>query len=148
MSLLSSSEISVAEANVESMFDTFARDIVVHKEPIKVINLGDEDNDNILFGYSDKQPNFSYTNTPVNKTFKAKISYNKLQTADIVGEVNTRYSEGKCVIKIKQDAFDYINNGKTEKITFDRKSWSMIGNHKVNVFLGLTYYIYELQEVS
>ena len=50
-------------------------------------------------------------------------------------------------IKVKSDAKDYINNGLTEKITFDDKTFKIISPEVPKNYQGLKYYCFYLELV-
>ena len=57
------------------------------------------------------------------------------------------YLEGTFVrIKVQKNARDYIESGRTEKITFDSKNFKVVGNDTVKTFLDSTFYVYYLKE--
>ena len=45
-------------------------------------------------------------------------------------------------MKVKEDARDFIKDGKTEKITFDDKTFELASTDKVQRFLDSEYYIF------
>ena len=55
---------------------------------------------------------------------------------------------GHATIKVKEDARDYIKDGKTEKITFDDKTFELASTDKVQRFLDSEYYVFNLKLTS
>ena len=55
---------------------------------------------------------------------------------------NNRYAKAENVDDSDQDARDYIKDGKTEKITFDDKTFELASTDKVQRFLDSEYYIF------
>ena len=128
------------------IFDTFKRDIVIHKEPKKkIINPAIE----LYAGYaeSSKPDNIEYVHE--SKIFSALISYadSLSQTKNkSVDEINTRVQKGTVRIKVLQDARDYINTGRTENIEIDGKKFNVISYDSVKYFFGLRWFVFYLEE--
>jgi hypothetical protein len=145
-SLLSSLEISGITGIFEDIFDTFKRTIVIHKEPVKTISQINTEN---LFGYGDSSNTVNYTYAPQSGSYFAKISYVEKSSEDpYVRDLGTRIDSNIVRIKVKDDVRSYIQKGKTEKITFDDKTFQIAGNEIVKNFLGSEFYIYYLKETA
>tara|TARA_R100000808_G_C2066629_1_gene95812 strand:- start:166 stop:609 length:444 start_codon:yes stop_codon:yes gene_type:complete len=145
-SLISASEKSGIAQSFEDIFDTFKREVVVHKEPIKVVSDLDLD---MFYGYDvpyDKPTNFSYT--PVSGSYYATVRYADQQGESVEPELNSKIPQGTVRIKVKEEAMNFIESGKTEKITFDNKSFNINSDVAVKKFLDSTFYVYHLEEVS
>ena len=145
-SLISTSERTGITAAFTDIFDTFKREIVVHKEPIKVVVDLNED---MFFGYDlpteTKPSNYSYT--PVSGSFDAMISWTPLES-EPSPEINSSFPDGAVRIKVRQDAYSYIESGKTEKITFDSGNFNVKSEPAVARFLDSTFYVYYLQPIK
>lgn len=142
-SLLNETEKNNLTPLIEDLFDTFARDIIVHKQPKKNIS---QSINNSLAGYGETsiQENIEYI--PESKSFKAKIKYNNDQELAKINDLNNLISKGIVKIKVRQDARDYILNGtKTEKIEFDGKAFNIVSDEAVKKFFNTTYYIFYLE---
>lgn len=145
-SLISASEASGLSSTFNDIFDTFKREVVVHKEPVKVVADLDMD---MFYGYDvpyDNPTNFSYT--PVTGTYYATIRYSDQQKETIHSELNTSVPEGSVRIKVQEDAMNFIESGKTEKITFDNRAFNIKSDRAVKKFLDTTYYVYYLEQVK
>ena len=144
--LLSSVEISGITGTFEDIFDTFKRNIVIHKEPKKTVTTV---NSGMLYGYGDESNQENYTYTPRSGTYPAKISYVERRSDDpYIRELTSRVENDLVRIKVKEDAKDYISDGITEKITFDSKTFKIAGNEIVKNFLGSEFFIYYLEETA
>lgn len=143
-SLLSSTAISSFTEVLASHFDTFQRNVVVHKEPIKVVNV--INSPKTYAGYNDSSNPNNFTLIPQSQTFQAIVVYEDKQR-EVVSQVAT-FPVGLIKIKVKQDARDYIMNGKTEKIVVDGKSFNAVTEDKVQNYLGMVFYIFFLQATN
>ena len=122
-SLISETEKNNLTGIFNDIFDTFKREIVVHKEPKRVVGTI---NTASLFGYGDPADSVNYTYIPQSGVYSATVRYNLDQTQDTLGDIPSYVSEGGVFIKVQKPAKDYINKGKTEKITFDNKSFKVV----------------------
>ena len=144
-SLVSNSEKEELEVIFKDIFDTFKREMVVHKEPIKVVT---DINITSIFGYGDAGggSNQNITYTPVSKAFYASVSY-KFSSADTdyIQDVNSFVPGSVVRIKVEKAARDYIvGNGKTEYIELDGKRFNVISKDIKSNFLGVCYYVFFL----
>ena len=131
-------------ANVLSdHFDTFKRTITVHREPIK--SVADIQN-NALHGYGDAAENGNISYITQKQEFDAIVSYNNNQTESST-EVGT-LEAGTVIIKVKQDAADYIKGGKVEKIEVDGQTINKVSDDKVQNYLGTVFYIFYLRATT
>ena len=143
--LLSSQDKAFFQSSLLDLFDTFARDMIVHKEPIKIIQSSDV---NLLPGYGESSSPSNIKYDPVNQTFKAMISYKKNQATEANTDIGMITPGGEVKIKVQQDARDYIMNGKTERFEFDGKSFNLISRDAVQDYWGMQLFIFYLEEVS
>jgi hypothetical protein len=143
--LLSTTDKANFQASYLDIFETFKKEIVVHKEPIKKVDK--TNSESTLPGYNESSNITNYTFIPVSQAFYALIRYNAKQETRVADEVGVQIPEGQVVIKVKQDARDYIMNGKTEKITFDGKSFNLITRDAVRDYFGMKIYVFSLEEI-
>ena len=127
------------------IFDTFKRQIVVHKEPKKVVS---QVNTASLFGYGDPASSINYTYVPVSGVFDATIRYNIDQNEERLGDIPDDIAVGGVFIKVKETARDYINKGKTEKITFDNKSFKVTSLDANRSFLNSKFFVFKLESTK
>jgi hypothetical protein len=138
-SLISSSERTVLTGIFDDIFDTFQREITVYKEPKKVIQ---EINLEGVFGYGEYSMPANYEYIPVTGAFPAVIRYATDAEYKEVDEITSNIPFGHATVKVKENARDFIKNGKTEKITFDDKTFELASSDKVQRFLDSEYYIF------
>ncbi len=144
-SLISDTEKNNLTGIFNDIFDTFKRTIIVHKEPKRVV---DSVNTASLFGYGDPASSVNYTYVPQSGIYDATIRYNLDQTQETLGDIPQYVSEGAVYIKVQREARDYINKGKTEKITFDNKSFKVISEDANKSFLNSEFFVYKLESTK
>jgi len=145
-SLVSSQGINNIHLAVNNHFDTFKRSIVVHKAPMKKIISSIVSPQ--LIGYQENSIEEQIEYIAQNETFEAIIAYTDPFNVDIVDQIKIRTSSPIVSIKVKKETRDYILNDKTEKITFDNKSFKLISNDIVKSYQGLLYYLFYLEEFN
>lgn len=147
-SLVSNSEKQILTGLYRDTFDTFSRNIVVYKEPIKQELITGPSNPG-LFGFGDGQVQKQYTYIPVSGVYPAIVRYISVQgniaAAEVIEETNAFVPIGEVIIKVKPDCHQFIQDGKTEKFTFDDREFYFDGEAKAMPFLGALYYTYQLK---
>ena len=146
-SLISASEKTGITAAFNDIFDTFKREIVVYKEPIKTVT---DLNMDMFYGYDlpyEGEPT-NYTYTVVSGTYQAMIRYEDDMHHNTDSSLNTTIPDGEVRVKVKEDAMNFIESGKTEKITMDNKNYNLASEASVAKFLDSTFYVYHLKEIK
>lgn len=143
-SLLSNQNISTLTGVLADHFDTFARTITVHREPLKVVSSINSNNSYAGYGESSNQVNFTYV--PQSQSFSAMVIYNNQQGNETT-QVGS-FPEGVIKIKVKREARNYILGGKVEKIDVDGKSFNTATEDKIQNYLGLEFHIFYLKQTS
>ena len=141
-SLISETEKNNLTGIFNDIFDTFKREIVIHKEPKKVIS---QVNTSSLFGYGDPASSVNYSYQPVSGVFQATVRYNLDQEVERLGDIPNQVSVGGVFIKVQEPARNFINKGKTEKVTFDNKSFKLVSEDANKSFLNSKFYVYKLE---
>ena len=139
--LLSDSEINNITGAFGDVFDTFKKDIVVYKEPKKVVsdlNLG------FLYGYGVPSQKTNYTYTPVSGVYPALVSRKRATKPDVEID-NISYPQNRIMIKVETPARTFINNGKTERIEIDGKAFNVVTDEAVKHFFGYKLYVFHLE---
>ena len=145
-SLISDTEKSNLTGIFNDIFDTFKREVVVWKEPIRTVATI---NDSFLYGYDYPDSNVvNYTSTPVSGVFQAVVKYNDKMGKGYDSDVNSYFPEGYVRIKVKPSTKDFIESGVTERIDFDNKSFNVESESTPKIFLGNEYYVYHLKEIK
>ena len=147
-SLISTQEIADYHQAINDHFDTFKRSITIHKEPIKKI-ISSPSSFGPVIGYEDNAISEKIEYIPRSQSFEALIDYDagKGNIKDVV-DLKVFMSANTVSIKVKKEARDYILNDKTEKITFDNKSFNLLSQDVVKNYLGLIYYLFYLEETK
>tara|TARA_Y100000310_G_C20691183_1_gene822337 strand:+ start:531 stop:977 length:447 start_codon:yes stop_codon:yes gene_type:complete len=143
-SLISAQEKAELGIIFADIFDTFKRDITVHKEPQQVVENIDV---NHIFGYGAPSQNQNITYIPRSKTFSATITYKMMASDTVYVPDISSFVPGDLVkIKVEQATRDYIiNGGTTEYVEFDNKRFNLVSDDIESNFLGVCFHIFFLR---
>src|SRR6267378_2336410 len=111
MSLISPTEIVTLTGVLGQLFDQFKRDIVVIKEPKRVVtNI----TSGVYAGYGDGSDMNNITLVPISGIYSAKINYINQQDQGYIPQLKTIVEEGKgkVTVKVQENAKNFIENGK------------------------------------
>jgi len=144
--LVTDNEMQVLSGLFNNVFSAFSynRTITVHKEPLKTFSAVSNSNLGV-FGLGENQIAPLYNYAPVSKDFPAVIRYRHNINDPVKTELDVFYAKGGVSIQVQKDCYNYIQTDKTEKITFDDRSWFIFGETRSKKFLQNEYYIYYLQ---
>ncbi len=143
--LISATEKANLVGIFTDIFDTFKREIVVHKDPIKVVN---QINLTQIFGYDEFSNESNYSYETNSKTIYAVVRYSTNHGFADLDKNTINVITGDATIKVDKTGRDYINTGKTEKIVMDGKTFNIDGQEIIQRFLDSEYYIYNLKLTS
>lgn len=147
-SLLQTTEVTSLVSILGDVFDTFKRKITINKSPKKVIS---QINQSQLFGYGEAANPVNYAYTPQSGIYYAKVSYLEYKGDEYIQDFQSKVDSNLVRIKVQSDTKEYIENGRTENIEIDNKTFNLLGDYIVKNFLGsngYTTYIYYLQETK
>ncbi|MAF26163.1 hypothetical protein CL634_11430 [bacterium] len=146
-SLLTQSDKDSFRDSIIDLFDTFSRDIVIHKEPkIKISEVNPSSP--ILPGYGGGSNIQNEEYIAESKTFKAMIRYSSKQGVEVDSFVGAKIPVGMVSIKVQEDGKNYINEGQTEKVVLDNKSFKLTSNDSVKDHFGYKLYVYFIEEIK
>lgn len=146
MSFINSNTAAEFSSAYDEFFDYFSRSFIVHKEPVKVIQ---ELQSAPLYGYGSSSDSVNYTYLPVTGIFNGRIYYNNARDTDAVNsDLKLVFARGDVTLKVKQNARDFIANGKTIKLEFDGKTWNVITEDTIKKYLNNSYYVYGLEQTK
>ena len=146
-SLLTDADKLSFKNSIIDLFDTFSRDIVVHKEPQQIISSVNPSTP-LLPGYGHESSPDNVEFVTKSKTFKAMVRYNNKQEVETDDFAGTKIPMGMVAIKVQSDARDYINDGVTEKIVLDDKNFKLASSDAVKDHFGYALYVYIVEEIK
>lgn len=129
-------------------FDTFKKEITVHKEAKKVVS---QINTGFLYGYGDVSNQVNYVYQTDSQTFSAIVWYPKKGSGgfEIGGEIRAFIPEGEILIKVGEEAKTYLTSGlSVEKIDILNHSYELVGQEEEINHFFTGYYIFNLKETK
>lgn len=143
---VTNNQIFILTGTYSKHWDTFKKQIIIVKEPIRnevTVNT----NNSPIFGYGDAgQPPASVTYTIVTGVYDAQVTIELFQDVAELEDVKNVIGHGQLTIKIKQDARDFIEDGrKTERFDYDGSSYNKFSFGAETNFFGLKFYTYHLE---
>lgn len=146
-SLITATERSNLTGIFNDIFDTFQRAIFIYKEPLKVPNPNARP-ESFAFGFGENQTEDAYTYIERTGVYPATIRYAMSasdNTFKRLPDTNVWIPEGGCSIKVKKECRDFINDGKTEKIIVDEKTYFLNSEERKQMFLDSEFWVFVLQ---
>ena len=143
--MLSTVEFAILSGVYDNVFQTFSRQIIIYKEPLKTIIP--QNTNNGLYGFGEQQTTAAYSYTPVTGVFQARVKYAE-ESSVLLGTTDTYIPVSPVTIRVRQDAQMFIDNGVTEKIEVDGKMYKIDGESTQNSFLALSYWGYKLRSIT
>jgi hypothetical protein len=119
------------------------RDITVVKAPLQTPTPVQDG----LFGFGPNQASQNFTNTPVSGVFSARLrySYGPPQSTPLNPEINAYIFRQPVSLKVRQDAKNFIDNGKTWHIIIDGQNYFLDSESAEQSFLNAPYFVYTLK---
>jgi hypothetical protein len=146
-SLLTDSEIVGITGAFGDVFDTFAKRVIIWKEPKKIIS---DLNLNFLYGYEDDaSSSAAVTYEAVSGIYSGLMSRQGKR-----GDDDRHYSAGfflpdnQVRVKVEGDARDFINSGINERLVIDDKNYNIVGKEQQIDFLTKKYFVFLLEDAS
>jgi hypothetical protein len=146
MSFINSTAAAEFSQDYDNFFTYFSRPFIVHKDPVRIV---EQVQSAPLYGYGQSSDAVNFTYIPVTGIFNGRIYYNNSNDTDVVNsDLKLVFVKGDVTLKVKQDARDFIANGRTIKLEFDGKTWNVITEDIVKKYLNNTYYVYGLEQTK
>lgn len=140
-SLLSSSEKEALELVMDDIHETFAREVTVFKEASHVVVITDPSFNPL---YRTAGQTTSIINTPISRTFKARIKYEDdigkryWNEGALNSQVALEATIGTVRLKISAQDYDFIQDAK--RFDVDGKRYLLISTFKPHGLFNTKYY--------
>lgn len=146
MSLVNQNIINKFTGVFGQHFDIFSPfySLVIFKEPIKTYST---DNARV-YGYGPDSNETTITYTPVSGVYPAIIIFDKKQDKEIFFQTKSPLSKGGIIVKVKEDAKNFIEEGRNESFRLNRDVYNVISDPKEQNYLGLNYFYYKLEKTT
>lgn len=132
----------------EVLHDTFARDVVIIKESKRILVREVDENYNYFYDKSD-QRSLEQEAVPVSGVFKMRVQWMDPAREFFGGEaseVRPKIHDNLCRLKMKRDAFDFIDGYK--KIIIDGKNCEWVGSSRPHGLVDIQFYTVFVKETN
>ena len=149
MSFISDTDKSEFKDGYKIFFDTFKKDITIHKRG--KVNVVDVNLDQ-LFGYDEPSNETNYTYNIDYQTFSGLIIYplRGKQTSDhqLLSEIRATVLDDEILIKVEENCKAYLTTGTIERIDIQDKFYKLISEESQvsNIIDG--YFLFRLEETK
>ena len=141
-SLLSATQKASFEKGMANLFDTFSQDVVIYKEArIEIINV----NQPRMYGYNERSDIDNINYIPVTGVFPALVTFTKKQTQQRLEESENKIDKGEAEMKVKSDANEFIQNGKTLYASLDGLMYKFISSQAPRPYISSEFFTYYLE---
>lgn len=146
---VNNSQIVVLTSAYSKHFNTFKKQIVIVKEPVRT-EITTNTLSSPIFGYGEEsQISSSFSYTTVTGVFDAQITEDLNQKVAMLEDIKNSIPHGTIRIKIQQDAYDFIEDGrKTDRIDYADQSYNQFSLDGLQNFFGLKFYTYTLERTT
>jgi hypothetical protein len=101
-----------------------------------------------MFGYNERVDISNINFAPVTGVFSALVNFNSDQKQNYLNEVGNLIPKGDVSIKVKNDAYDFIeNNGATLNISINDTLYKITSSESFRRYITPDYYTYYLERV-
>lgn len=145
MSLLTREEITAYTGSLYDHFQTFKKEIIVYKKPAESYSLNSVD---LVAGYNNDSNQNNITYIDVYSGFSGiKVGPDKLGGENMT-VIHLDRNKENTYIKVERDCADYIDRGVTDRIVIDEINYKKISDRKVKDYLGLKFFIYDIEQIK
>jgi hypothetical protein len=145
MAFISNSQVTGFTGAYGEFFDFFKKPVIVWKKPKKTVgNI----NTSFLYGYGAPSNETNYTYTARSGIFSGIVVYGSNTPNQRIGEIHIEMPDNQVKLKVELDVRNYINDGKTEKIDIEDRSFFIKSDDIVERYLTKNYYVYTLEEAQ
>lgn len=140
-SLVTTEEKAALEAIIDDIHETFAREITVYKEASRVVIITDPSYNPL---YQTAGQTTSIVNTPIYKTFKARIKYEDdigkkyWSEAGLASQIKLEAIVGTVRLKISAEDYAYIQDAR--RFDVDGKRYVLNSTFRPHGLFGNKYY--------
>jgi len=141
-SLLSAAQKASFEKAMANLFDTFSQDVIIYKEArIEITNI----NQPRMYGYNERSDIDNINYIPVTGVFPALVTFTKKQSQQRLEEADNIIDKGETEMKVKSDANDFIQNGKTLYASLDGLMFKFISSQAPRPYISSEFFTYYLE---
>ena len=147
-SLLSDADKTTLNEAMDSLHDTFARDVQIIKEAVKTITTTNAQF-NSVYGTAGATTSLVYTTQ--SGTYRARVQYlnqNEEYFADsqLDSQLKIKIPAGSVRIKVSGDAHEYLKDAK--RVQLDDRRFTIFSDHRPHGLFDSRYFTYYLRPID
>jgi hypothetical protein len=149
MNFFTTDQINGYSDPFNSIHESFGRNVLILKESKRVLIQEINDKYNYYYSRDGNSKNIIEEEIPVSGVFKMRIQWqnpaNEAQSSDI-SDIRPKIHDNMCRLKMKKDAFDFLNGYK--KIVIDGKNCEWIGFSRPHGLINVDFYTIFVKETN
>ena len=147
-SLLTAADKTTLNEAMDSLHDTFARDIQIIKEAKKTVATSSAQF-NSVYGTAGATTSLIYT--PQSGTYKARVQYLRQEEdyfsdSQLGSQLKIKMPAGSVRIKVSGDAHSYLKDAKP--VQFDDRRFTIFSDYRPHGLFDARYYTYYLKPID
>ena len=147
-SLLTAAEKTTLNEAMDSLHDTFAREVQIIKEAVKTVTTASAQFNSV---YGTAGASTSVTYTPQSGTYKARVQYLRqdedyFTDSQLDSQLKIKMPAGSVRIKVSGDAHTYLKDAK--RVQFDDRRFTIFSDYRPHGLFDARYYTYFLKPID
>jgi hypothetical protein len=147
-SLLTNAEKTTLNEAMDSLHDTFARDVQIIKEAKKTVTTTNAEF-NSVYGTAGATTSITYVNQ--SGTYKARVQYLRqdedyFSDGQLDSQLKIKMPAGSVRIKVSGDAHDYLKDAK--RVQMDDRRFTIQSDYRPHGLFDARYYTYYLKPID
>jgi len=147
-SLLTAADKTTLNEAMDSLHDTFARDVQIIKEAVKTVSSSDSQFNSV---YGTAGASTSITYTPQSGSYKARVQYlsqdeDYFADSQLDSQLKIKMPAGSVRIKVSGDAHGYLKDAK--RVQFDDRRFTIFSDYRPHGLFDARYFTYYLKPID
>jgi hypothetical protein len=147
-SLLTAADKTTLNEAMDSLHDTFARDVQIIKEAVKTVSTSSAQFNSV---YKTAGSTTSLTYTPQSGTYKARVQYLRQEEdyfsdSQLDSQLKIKMPAGSVRIKVSGDAHSYLKDAK--RVQLDDRRFTIHSDYRPHGLFDARYYTYYLKPID
>jgi hypothetical protein len=147
-SLLTTSDKTTLNEAMDSLHDTFARDVQIIKEAVKTVTSPNAQFNSV---YGTAGASTSITYVPQSGTYKARVHYLRQEEeyfsdSQLDSQLKIKMPAGSVRLKVSGDAHGYLKDAK--RVQLDQRRFTIFSDYRPHGLFDARYFTYYLKPID
>ena len=147
-SLLTASDKTTLNEAMDSLHDTFARDVQIIKEAVKTVTSSNAQFNSV---YGTAGASTSITYVPQSGTYKARVQYLRQEEeyfsdSQLDSQLKIKMPAGSVRLKVSSDAHGYLKDAK--RVQLDQRRFTIFSDYRPHGLFDARYFTYYLKPID